>query len=567
MNRLDGELMTPKPCILTQYAFLLALLILAAPAAFALEADELLLITNSKAPAGQKLAELYASKRGVPAGRIFSLDLPFPQEQMSGEMYDQQVVPKVRSFLRDNGLEEKVKCIVTFWGVPLRVQDRPNTPDQNQEIAERTRDIGRAEQQINQAVLALEAAAQSLDLEFSPKQGPRLDAMAARAEAAAAAVRARLPSADEALRDDAYRQLIQTVRLLVGKARSIQEASRPELARLYPQSLTQEDIQTIQREIQAAQQELARLKQGLTERKNRDRAAAIIRKHFGLLQYVQAMHGLRQAIDGRETQAAFDSELSLLWLDGYPKQRWMPNFLHHAQATKRPAGARVLMVSRIDGPTEAIARRIIEDSIAVEKKGLTGIVALDARGKRGNDGYGQYDNTIRQLAALLKAKTTLDIRFDDAEPLLKPESLKGVALYCGWYSLRNYVPGAQFNKGAVGFHIASHELVSLRGVGEKGWVANLLKDGVSASLGPVAEPYLHSFPRADEFFPLLLTGKLTLAEVYWRTSPMASWMNACIGDPLYTPYKKNPPLAAAGLPPALRGAVEPEAAPASTTPQ
>jgi len=31
----------------------------------------------------------------------------------------------------------------------------------------------------------------------------------------------------------------------------------------------------------------------------------------------------------------------------------------------------------------------------------------------------------------------------------------------------------------------------------------------------VAEPYLHSFPPADEFFPLLCTGRLTLAEVYW----------------------------------------------------
>ena len=46
----------------------------------------------------------------------------------------------------------------------------------------------------------------------------------------------------------------------------------------------------------------------------------------------------------------------------------------------------------------------------------------------------------------------------------------------------------------------------------------LLIDGVVGTLGPVAEPYLQSFPTADEFFPLLLTGKLTLAEVYWRTT-------------------------------------------------
>jgi hypothetical protein len=68
----------------------------------------------------------------------------------------------------------------------------------------------------------------------------------------------------------------------------------------------------------------------------------------------------------------------------------------------------------------------------------------------------------------------------------------------------------------------------------------------------VAEPYLQSFPKADEFFPLLLTGKPTLAEVYWLSTPMVSWMNACIGDPLYRPYKVNPPLDAKDLPENLR---------------
>jgi hypothetical protein len=41
---------------------------------------------------------------------------------------------------------------------------------------------------------------------------------------------------------------------------------------------------------------------------------------------------------------------------------------------------------------------------------------------------------------------------------------------------------------------------------------------------------------------------LCLAEVYWRTTPTASWMMCAIGDPLYTPYKKNPALAVEDLP-------------------
>ena len=130
-----------------------------------------------------------------------------------------------------------------------------------------------------------------------------------------------------------------------------------------------------------------------------------------------------------------------------------------------------------------------------------------------------------------------------------------MALYCGWYSVHNYVPGMKFNRGAVGYHVASFELVSLR-QHEGGWVRGLLYAGVVGSVGPVAEPYLHSFPAPDEFFPLLLTGKMTLAEVYWTTVPLASWMQTCIGDPLYTPYAKNPAMKVQDLPDVLKPAVD-----------
>jgi hypothetical protein len=98
-------------------------------------------------------------------------------------------------------------------------------------------------------------------------------------------------------------------------------------------------------------------------------------------------------------------------------------------------------------------------------------------------------------------------------------------------------------------------------------VPNLLKDGVVGSLGPVAEPYLHSFPKADEFFPLLLTGRLTLAEVYWKTNPLGSWMNACIGDPLYKPFGKNPAIKVTDLPPDLQKVFGIGAPAAATIPQ
>jgi len=96
-------------------------------------------------------------------------------------------------------------------------------------------------------------------------------------------------------------------------------------------------------------------------------------------------------------------------------------------------------------------------------------------------------------------------------------------------------------------------MITLRQEDPRSWVRGMLDDGISATLGAVAEPYVQAFPQADDFFPLLMTGKLPLAEVYWKTTPWTSWMISMIGDPLYNPYKVNPALAVGDLPTRLRG--------------
>ena len=49
-----------------------------------------------------------------------------------------------------------------------------------------------------------------------------------------------------------------------------------------------------------------------------------------------------------------------------------------------------------------------------------------------------------------------------------------------------------------------------------------------------------------------MTGKYSLAEVYWKTVPSVSWQMAIIGDPLYNPFKAHPALAVDALPQPLR---------------
>ncbi len=255
----------------------------------------------------------------------------------------------------------------------------------------------------------------------------------------------------------------------------------------------------------------------------------------------------RRTLSHDESHAAVDSELMLLWWDRPPLDRWVPNPLYFQSSERyRKGSPPTLMTCRLDGPTPEIAKRLVDDSLAVEAKGLTGRVVIDARGIRfdpkGKDtggGYAGYDESMRETARLFE-KTPLPVTLDDKEPVLQPGAAAGVALYCGWYSHANFVDCCEYVPGAIAWHLASSEATTLRRPDSKVWCPNLLKKGVAATVGPVAEPYTVGFPKPAEFFGSLATGEYTLVEAYSRSTLFCSWMGVLVGDPLYTPFKRSP---------------------------
>jgi uncharacterized protein (TIGR03790 family) len=245
-------------------------------------------------------------------------------------------------------------------------------------------------------------------------------------------------------------------------------------------------------------------------------------------------------IMGRETGASVDSELSLVLCNAYELYRWQPNALRNPTALQP---FKTLMVSRLDGPGYGIAKDLVDKAIAAEKKGLAGTAYIDSRGLFGQDAYSYCDQSLRDLALLIRLRTSLPVQEERTAALFAPGGCPETALYCGWYSLARYVDAFVFAEGAVGFHIASSEAVSLRDPNSTQWCPSLLKHGITATLGPVAEPYLHSFPEPKAFFGSLFDGHC-LGEAYYLTKPFNSWQLVLIGDPLYTPFKKPSALAA-----------------------
>src|SRR5690349_9003775 len=136
------------------------------PVSAGLRADELLLIVNGNIPASVKSAEFYAKARGVPDGRILKLNLP-ASEEIAFDKYEAEVVPAVREYLRANKLDKQVRCLVTFFGIPIRIGGKQPSPEEKQEIADLKVELGKAAVEARPLVAQVEQIAKKLDPTFT----------------------------------------------------------------------------------------------------------------------------------------------------------------------------------------------------------------------------------------------------------------------------------------------------------------------------------------------------------------------------------------------------------------
>ena len=387
---------------------------------FALEPDEILVIANKDIEESMSLARYYCAQRGVPDKNILALPLGANlKDTISRNNYEKQLVEPIRRKFFTERLMGEIKCLLTIYGVPIKVGGRGVLENQEGKLKELNR-LAEQEKKI-----------------------------------------------------------------------------------------------------------LERLKQaGLTDSAEHKQ----INRRLAQLQLTI------DRINGRETNASVDSELSLVLFDSYDLYRWQPNML---KDEVRSHNSVTLMVSRLDGPDYDIIKGLVDKAITAEKKGLKGIAYIDSRGITSRDMYGHYDLSLRNLAAFTKSETEIPVIEERAAKLFAPDTCPQTALYCGWYSLSKYVDAFDFVDGAIGYHIASFEAASLRDPNSSQWCPAMLMDGITATLGPVAEPYLHTFPEPRAFFPKLYEGNC-LVEAYYRTKPVNSWQMLLIGDPLYRPFKTFP---------------------------
>lgn len=510
----------------------------------------------------ERLAEYYAEQRKIPAENICLVVMP-KGETLDREKWRWAVRPEIRKWLLDKDPQRQIRCLVTTWEVPLRIgpgkKDSPALLDYQDYLAgERAKRIALLRDITKEfEVLAPGVALASSDLSSNSTDSvsgaetekSEQEQLQERLEKELQNAQARIRQLSDPQEQQQALAKVQQFATLVGGvqvlAQSLQGRIQAEGEHAPELTAEMERLRGMILAYLQMQQQLDSAAYGI----ERDTMLLdVLTRAGGLIQSIKWLDQQLSIAHKNETQASFDSELSLvMWPDDYQLLRWQPNYLRpnfeHSQLRDT---FRTLMVARIDAPTLKLAKGLIDTAIQVEAKGLEGKVYLDARGIGKLDqenvppgSYADFDRALLITAEGLKAQTSLEVVLDDKPELFQSGDCPNAALYCGWYSLGKYVDAFDWVPGAVAYHMASAEATTLHNEKSEVWCKRMLEEGVCATIGPVYEPYLIAFPRPNEFLALLIKGELSLVECYYQTKPFNSWMMTLIGDPLYRPFAKR----------------------------
>ena len=531
--------------------FTIVLSIVAVRPIHALLPTDLVVVYNQNMPKSKDVAQYYSSKRGVPITNLVGVDVSESEDILRLD-YETKMIPPIHSIVKKLMLTGHNPAILLVYGIPLRIEGtgKPKLYEHYKDLAyNKVREYKRLIQQQGRQLEKLISKGQTTTLIYEKQNIESISTQEIMKSINNTVLKASeylkkyIPVAAEM---ENYSKIVSLLFRMTGMAPIVHDVKNQISSMEDKEKFKFLRNNNLLKFNAILNSQLAEIQfRGFTPEKALE-VSTIIRMVNGVigeLLFWEVQHKKKNEV---LTSASVDSELTLVLVENFQLSKWLLNpFMKDYD--KLPGiefiRRKTVMVGRLDAPTPDIAKRLVDDAMETEKTGLTGTFYIDARGitdVNTDDSYGRYDENLRNLYNIVESKSSMPVILDDEPELFPVKSCSDAALYVGWYSLAKYVDSFEWKKGAVGFHIASSEASTLKVPESQVWCKRMLEEGVAATIGPVNEPYLSSFPLPDVFFPLLMTGKLTLLETYFRSTPHISWRLIIIGDPLYTPFKNNP---------------------------
>jgi len=504
-------------------------------------------------PESKDVAQYYALKRGVPVSNLVGVDVSESENILRAD-YEKNIIPPIRSVVKKRMLIGHDPAILLVYGIPLRIEDTSN-----KKLYKKYGDL--ADNKVREYKILVQQQGKQLEKLINKGQITTLIYEKQNIESistqeiiesvnktmlkASKYLKKYIPVASET---EIYSKVVSLLFRMAGMAPIVNDVKNKMSSMDEKERVVFLRNNNLLKFNAILNNQLAEIQlRGFTPERALE-VSTVIRMVNGVIGELLFWEAQYRNKNVEMTSASVDSELTLVLATNFQLSRWLLNpFLEKLDSLPGIDLIRrsTIMVGRLDAPSPDMAKRMVDDAMETEKAGLTGTVYIDARGLNNvndKDSYGLYDEHLRSLYSIIESKSSMPVVLDNNSGLFQEKSCPDAALYAGWYSLAKYKDSFEWKKGAVGVHIASSEASTLKKPNSQVWCKRMIEEGVAATIGPVSEPYLSSFPLPDVFFPLLMSGKLTLLETYFRSTPHISWRLIVIGDPLYTPFKNNPAL-------------------------
>lgn len=197
-------------------------------------------------------------------------------------------------------------------------------------------------------------------------------------------------------------------------------------------------------------------------------------------------------------------------------------------------------VWRLDAPSAALAKGLVDKAISAETNGIYGTAYFD---KNVSGMYQHPDNTailgadwdiyraaeFAREAGFTVVEDNHDSVFGTAPAPLRADN---AILYAGLYNYGVYNDAFTWNTGAIGFDFNSSAAQNFRAGAN--WSGGALTKGITVTGGAIDEPYATLVFKYDGIFRDLFQGA-NIGDAVLRNTPALKWRLVNIGDPLYRP--------------------------------